>query len=248
VNLEERLLDRWSGAKFHAINPGVKANKTAALGVAADRVRVAERGRDPERYAPRSDAELGALRTELGLEPDDRLVLCVARHEPPKGLDRLVGMVDELVERDARVVVAIAGREGVSTPGLRNQAQGLRHPDRLRFLGHRDDVPSLLQLASVSVCPSYREGGAMAVVEAWASGTPVAVVPIEGLKGVFVDDQNAVVRPAETLAAAIGDLLEDPDRAARLAASARADFDARFTVERSAEQLLQVYDWAASGR
>jgi len=44
----------------------------------------------------------------------------------------------------------------------------------------------------------------------------------------------------------VGRVLTDGEVRARLVANGRADFAARFTVERSAEQLLDVYRWAAS--
>ena len=41
-------------------------------------------------------------------------------------------------------------------------------------------------------------------------------------------------------------VLTDDELTARLVANGRADFAARFTVERSAQQLLDVYRWAAA--
>ena len=154
-------------------------------------------------------------------------------------------MVDELVDAVPGAVVAVAGRDGSAGNRLRAQADGLRHADRVRFLGHRDDVAELLQAADCWVCTSHREGAAGAMLESWASGCPVVTVPVDGIVGVADDGRNALVAEPPELAGAVERVLTDDELAARLVEQGRADFAARFTVERSAEQLLDVYRWAA---
>jgi len=245
VEATQTVLGRYAGARYQAVTQGVAASRGATLRVPASRIRVAERGRDASRFTPRPADELTALRTELGLAPGDRLVLSVARLEPAKGLERLLGMVDELVDAVPGAVVAVAGRDGSAGDRLRAQAETLRHADRVRFLGHRDDVPALLQVADCWVCTSHREGAAGAMLEAWASGCPVVTVPVDGIVGVAEDGANALVAAPGSLATAVGRVLADEDLSSRLVAQGRADFAARFTVDRSAEQLLDVYRWAA---
>jgi glycosyltransferase involved in cell wall biosynthesis len=79
-----------------------------------------------------------------------------------------------------------------------------------------------------------------------ASGTPVVSLPLDGLDGVLIDDENAVVVPRPRLAPELVALLGDPDRRARLAAGGRATFEARFTIERSAQTMAEIYRWAVS--
>jgi glycosyltransferase involved in cell wall biosynthesis len=245
VDTVEMAVGRLSRARFHAVTPGVAAVNSAGLHVPEDRVRVAERGRDPGRFAPLSQEERSGVRASLGLAPEDRVVLAVARQEPQKGHERLLDAVDRVVERVPGAVVLLVGREGSASPDLERRRGQLRHADRVRFLGHRDDVSALLQVADCIVCTSHREGAAGALIEAMAGGCPIVSVPIDGLAGILEDDVNAVVVEPADLADAIAGLLESPDRAARLAGAGRRTFDHRFTIERSAESLLSVYKWAA---
>lgn len=245
VEAVQAVLGRFAAARYHAVTDGVARSRGRALRVPATRIQVAERGRDAAAFAPRPADELAAVRAGLGLGASDRLVLSVARLEPAKGLERLLAAVDDLVDAVPDVVVAIAGREGTAGDRLRVQAAGLRHPQRVTFLGHRDDIPALLQVADCWVSTSHREGAAGAMLEAWASGCPVVTVPIDGLDGIAVPDRNALVVDPPGLAAAMARVLTDPRLAGRLAAAGRADFAARFTVERAAEQQLRVYEWAA---
>jgi glycosyltransferase involved in cell wall biosynthesis len=71
-------------------------------------------------------------------------------------------------------------------------------------------------------------------------------VPVDGIVGVAEDGRNALVAEPGALAGAVARVLTHDDLSARLAENGRADFAARFTVERSAEQLLDVYRWAGA--
>ena len=157
----------------------------------------------------------------------------------------MLAAFEDLAARDEEAVLLVAGREGSAAPELAIQYQMMRFRDRVRFLGHRDDIPVLLQVADVVVCSSYREGAAGALIEAMASGTPIVTTRLSGLEDVLIDGINAVVVAPGELATGILSVLGDPLMAERLAQRARADFAARFTVEQSAQALLAVYRWAA---
>lgn len=239
----ESVLARWSGCHFQAVTPGVAAENARALRVDADRVTVAERGRPaPPAPDPRRRA---ATREALGVGGDDPLVLAIARHEPQKGPHRLVAALDHLVELLPDVRVVVAGREGSSTATLREQLATRRHADRLQLLGHRDDVPRLLEAADVVVSCSLNEGAAGAVIEAMAAGVPVVASPVVGLTGVLEDGRNARVVDAGdpvALATAVAEVLSDPEVADRLREGGRRTWESRFTTGRSAEALIALYE------
>ena len=72
--------------------------------------------------------------------------------------------------------------DGELMPQLRRMAQELRLENRVRFLGHREEVSDLLQNADVVVSTSKREGFSYAVLEALQANcvvvsTPTGVAP-----------------------------------------------------------------------
>lgn len=152
---------------------------------------------------------------------------------------------DLVAETHLDAVLLIAGREGSATAELQRRHRLMVHGDRVRILGHRDDIALLLQVATVAVCSSVREGAAGALIEAMASGTPIVSTRLDGLDGVLTEGINAVVVEPDRLAEGINRVFDDPAAAAHRTEQARRDFEARFTVERSARALRDVYEWAA---
>src|SRR5204863_6176125 len=112
-------------------------------------------------------------------------------------------------------------------------ARGLgRH---IEFLGHRDDVPSLLASADAFVLPSRSEAFPNSVIEAMAAGLPVIANGVGGLLDLVDDGRTGLLVPPadpEALAPALRFLLENPSRAAAMGAAARVDVQRRFSFER----------------
>jgi glycosyltransferase involved in cell wall biosynthesis len=159
-------------------------------------------------------------RSELAGNTTEPIVLTIARLDAQKGIAHLL---------DAAAAVphasfAIAG-DGPDRAALEARAATLGIGDRVRFLGHRRDVPALLASADLFVLPSLYEGLPLAVLEAMTAGVPVVATAIGGTDEVVRDGETGtLVPPADpaALAAAINRTLADRDRAARLAAAARS--------------------------
>lgn len=242
----EILLGRLSHTKYHAVTTGVARVNAHSLRVATDRIFVGERGRRVD-FATSTGSPVD-VRSALGIGPSTPLVLSVGRQEPPKGFDSLLDAFDELADSNPEVQLVIAGRSGSSSTALRAQHGAMRYRDRVQFLGHRSDIPDLLQAADLIVCSSWREGAAGALLEAMACSTPILTVPLAGLEDVVTDGQNAVVVDRADLADGMARLLADPELAKRLASSALDTFVSRFTIERSAERMAEIYAEASAGK
>ena len=106
---------------------------------------------------------------------DRPIVLTVARLDPQKGHRYLLAAATEVPE----AVFALVG-EGGERAALENQARTLGVAERVRFLGHRDDVPELLAACDLFVLPSLYEGLPLSVLEAMAAAKPVVATAIDG--------------------------------------------------------------------
>jgi glycosyltransferase involved in cell wall biosynthesis len=109
--------------------------------------------------------------------------------------------------------------------------------ERVRVVEHRDDVWSLMKVASVLLSASYSEGNPNVVLEAMACRCPVVVSDI-GAHRELLDDSTALfAAPTDiaALASAIISSLADPSSAAARAARARPVIERRAlpTIEKA---------------
>jgi glycosyltransferase involved in cell wall biosynthesis len=153
-------------------------------------------------------------------------ILFVGRLSEEKG-------VLELAEaaRGLPLVVAGAGH-------LASQVPGVVGPIPPHELGRYYDR------AAVVAVPSRREGYGLVAREAMAHGRPVVASAVGGLLEAIEDGVNGVLVPPRDAAAlrrALEELLDDPDRRARLGAAAREFAVQHFAREREVEALLSVY-------
>ncbi len=102
----------------------------------------------------------------------DCLVVChVGKLQYQKNQAFLLEAFARLHQREPRARLMLVG-DGPELLSLEARAVELGVEDEVLFLGHRDDVPRLLQAADLFAMPSRFEGLGMAAVEAQAAGLP----------------------------------------------------------------------------
>ncbi len=172
---------------------------------------------------------------------------------PGKGLDTLVEILARLRQeeglRDTRLA-ATGGQTTGSHPFLedlqaRIQALGLAAAVDLQpYLGRRARQRFLRAASVLSVPLARGEAYGMYILEALASGVPVVEPRLGGVAelveetggGVLVDPNDP-----DALAAALADLLRNPERARELGERGREAVLERFAAERSAEALVATF-------
>jgi glycosyltransferase involved in cell wall biosynthesis len=185
--------------------------------------------------------------TLAGGHEQRRRVVFAGRLVRPKGAQVLVRAAREL---DAEVVICGDGRELDSMRAL------ARRPDvqgRVSFRGWLAPAELARELAEASVVaiPSlWPEPFGLVGIEAFAAGRPVVASATGGIEEWLEEGVNGLcVAPgdASALAAALDELLADPDRQRRMGAAGRSSVAARFTAEHHVEALLAAYDAARAG-
>jgi glycosyltransferase involved in cell wall biosynthesis len=154
-------------------------------------------------------------------------LLAMGRLHPNKGFDIAIRALALI----PRAHLAIAG-EGPERAALEALAREAGVAERVAFLGWRSDIGALLAACDVFVCSSRHEPLGNIVLEAWSASRPVVAAAAQGPSELIADGETGLLVPVdapEALAAAIRGLLDDPQRAARLAAAGRAAFARDFT-------------------
>jgi glycosyltransferase involved in cell wall biosynthesis len=241
------MLDSWTarllGTHFHAITHAVKDASIRALGIDPRKVTVIERGRNPERLGQRSPERRARIRRSLGLGEEDEVLVNVGRQEFQKGQAGLLTAFARIAAVRPRARLLIVGRAGNASAKLAQLQGSLGLGQRLQFLGYRADVPDILAGADMFVFPSMYEGQGGALIEAMALGLPVVATDIPSTREVVDRDGNACLVPQEpeSLAEAILRLLDDRDRMETYGRRSVEIFHARFTLDKSAARMIELY-------
>jgi glycosyltransferase involved in cell wall biosynthesis len=228
------------------------AERAIALGAHADRLEVVPYGVDTARFKP-APGNRDALRASLGVTDNAPLLFTARRLVRKKGFEYLIDALPLIdAHPDARLAIAGAGDLELE---LRARARTAGIADRVHFLGDlpQDAVGAWFAAAEVAIVPSVRDdsgnvdGLPNTVLEALASGTPLVGTPAGGIASVIEDGQTGVIVPerdARALATAIGGLLDDPDRRARLGRAGREAVEVRFGWDGAAARFESAYDRA----
>jgi glycosyltransferase involved in cell wall biosynthesis len=242
-----REIDGWTArrltARFHAVSKSVKHAAVRALRIRPEKVDVIERGRDPRRLGRPGPERRRQVRRDQGIPEEAEVVVAVGRLEHQKGHRHLIDAVARLSDRP-RLVVLIVGRDGHMSTDLKHQVRSLGLTGRVRFLGHREDVPDLLAAADLLALPSLNEGAAGAAIEAMALGLPVVASDLPPLREVTECGASGLLVPVASphaLAEAIVRLLEDHALSGALGTRGREIFERRFTLGRSVERMVGMY-------
>jgi glycosyltransferase involved in cell wall biosynthesis len=192
----------------------------------------------------RAHAHHASLREELGLRPDDRLVIAVGNLYPVKGHQYLIDAVALLSDRHPTLHVAIAGRGDLET-AIISRAGDLGVSRKIHLLGLRSDIPAVLAAADVFALPSLSEGLPLALLEAMFAGRPIVASDV-GEIATALDGGRAgkLVAPGKPvdLAAALDDLLSDPNRARELGERARSRAVAEYDVSQMVCRYRSIYE------
>jgi glycosyltransferase involved in cell wall biosynthesis len=110
-------------------------------------------------------------REELGVG-NRKVYIQVGNLVPVKNHEFTINMFKELLEHEADSVLLFAGK-GELESILKKTVKELGIENSVIFLGYRNDVNELLQVADIMLMPSKWEGFPMAVIEAQVSGMTV---------------------------------------------------------------------------
>jgi phosphatidylinositol alpha-1,6-mannosyltransferase len=207
-------------------------------------------GVDTDRFAPDevARAELRS-RYRLGTRP---VVVCVSRLVPRKGQDMLIRAMPAIRQRVAGAALVIVGG-GPYQSSLRRLAHSFGVAEHVVFTDGvpGPELPAHHALADVFAMPCRTRGAGLDVeglgivyLEASATGVPVVAGRSGGAPETVRDGETGVVVDGwdvGAIAASVGDLLADPDRAARMGAAGRRwvvdNWQWRTQAERLAELL-----------
>jgi glycosyltransferase involved in cell wall biosynthesis len=210
-------------------------------GFSGRRIGVIENGIEIARY--RSAGDRDALRRRLGLAPDRRYLINVARFHPIKDQATLLRGFAGVAAARPDVDLLLAG-DGPLRGDLEGLVSRLELGSRVRFLGVRSDVPDLLQAADLFLLTSICEAAPLTLMEAMAAALPVVVTAVGGNPEIVRDGVEGLLVPrgdAAALSYAVLRILDDHTAAARMGQAGRALVEDRYQIARTVADYYRLY-------
>jgi glycosyltransferase involved in cell wall biosynthesis len=236
-----RMAVRWLDG-FIAVSDDVKTAILSGIGsIPEDKIAVIFNSVDVRRY--QQPVDRAAVRRQLGLAEDARVIAVVATFKRQKGHRFLIEAAPAVVARFPDLRILLIG-DGELREELQEQTRALGMQDHIHFLGSRKDVPELLAASDYFVLPSLWEGLSMALVEAMATGLPVIATGVSGTNQVMVSGETGLLIPpgdARRLGEAMLELLSTPARARAMGEAARRRVEQRFSAQKQVEDHIALY-------
>jgi glycosyltransferase involved in cell wall biosynthesis len=199
-------------------------------------------GVDAVRFRPDNGAKQ-KIRTELGIEPDAKVILFVGRLNRDKGMLDLAAAFEALAKQYPDVVLLLVGaEEDVPFSQIQNICHKKR--DRLHHVGFTVTPEYYMASADVFCLPSYREGFGMTIIEAAACGVPAVASDIYGITDAVANGETGLLFTAGDVGAltdALIKLLNDNELRQKMGNAARERALEFFSSSRIAGEMLELY-------
>lgn len=238
---------RISGLLSHRVLAVAAAVKEELIcqGIAPSRVSVLY---PPVDTRSLSAATLDGIRAEMGLPKDALVVTSVGHAVPVKGWDVLIRAFADALQNMPQARLLLVGstdapNEVATARELRAMADDLGVADKVRFVGHRTDVPRLLRASDVFVLPSRSEGFPAALAEALFSGLPCIAARVGGIPELITHGVNGLLFAREDhgeLASHLVCLASSADMQKRFAAIGKREAQ-RLDTDSHVDALYKTY-------
>jgi len=241
---EEKMLER--AKKIIAVSHFTKRELTEYYQIPESKIRVIHNGVDIKKFQPAQDKR--KIKSELGFNPDDLLILSVGRLYARKGLFTLIDSMPPIMNRFKNAKFVVSGKgQSDEMHKLIAHAEKIDVKNNLIFTGYYPDkkLPKLYQAADVFAFSTFYEHHPFAVLEALASGLPVVTTWVGGIPETIESGKNGfLVEPfnVKQFSDRILFLLEHTAEAAEMGQRARKTIVDQYDWRIVVKDAMEVYD------
>ncbi len=218
------------------------------LGLDADQIACIPNALDDRLFPRPTEGDSVALRQELNISPDQRVILGVFRFAEEKNPLCFLRTVERVAKeiQPLRVLIVGVGRLAAMI-SQEIEARGLS--GIVTVLGHRTDVNVLMSIADLLLLTSNHEGLPNVVLEAQLSGLPVVATDVGGTREALRTGESGILCRADddrALAAASIAILTDRASAHRMAEAGAAFIRGKFGLAAMADRYLALAQGAGT--
>jgi glycosyltransferase involved in cell wall biosynthesis len=233
-----------------------KRDRVIAVGAAVRHALIANEGIAPQRVGiiyngvpldcfqvSLTEKARAAVRSDIGVSPDDLVVVQVARLDYLKDHGTAIRAIERVGRTCPRARLVLVG-DGPERGRVEDLVRSRELGGQVRFLGQRSDVPRLLAASDIVLLTSISEGIPLTLIEAMAASRPVVSTRVGGVREVVADGETGLLAPAgddAALAEQILRLANDPDRRERMGQLGRQRADSLFREKTMHERYDRIY-------
>jgi len=239
-------LEWWStyeASKIIVTSGSMKGEVCGHFHVSDSKVEIIPNGIDASKYE--GSVDKGAVRARYGIQLHEKMILCVGRLVPQKGIEFLIHAVPIVARRRPEAKFIIVG-DGWYRDHLEWIANTTGHRWRITFTGFIPDwdLVALTKSADALVVPSVYEPFGIVALEGMIAGVPVVASQVGGLTEFIEHDHTGVLtysRNPESIAWGIDHVLSNPGHAEWLVKNAREVVQKTYSWEAIAKKTGKVY-------
>jgi len=227
--------------KIVAVSKDIQNLLKKDLKLLPQKIKLIYNGIDTSRFEKKF--ELGKLRKELNLSKGDLILGNVGNLREVKDHHTLILSFSKVSPFFPQAKLLIIGEGELKTNLIKLRSE-LGLDDRVLFLGHRDDIPSLLNLMDIFVLSSRLEGCSISILEAMASGKPVIATSVGGNPELVLEGKTGLLFPSaepEKLAETVIQLLKDEKLRKRMGEEGRKRVKEKFSKESMVKNYGELY-------
>ena len=243
ASINQSIVNKWFYGMFdHVIttSEAIREHIVHDLAIPLEKVSSVPTGTDCIFYS-KNQFDKFKIRSELGFEPNDYLVVMIATLRSWKGHRYVIEAISNLPENFKLLIVG----DGPQEAALKKQMLSLGLEDRIKFFGHQEDVRPFLSMADVFCQPSTaNEGVSQSLLQAASMETPTITTSVGGSLEVIQNDVNGFVVPIENsnaIKVAIERMASDKEMANLFGIKSRMVVEGKFSNANMMSKLKEIY-------
>jgi glycosyltransferase involved in cell wall biosynthesis len=232
----------------HVVAVSNSVSATLATQVTGDKLQVIHNGIELSLFDTALANQSNRLKEELNIPLNSLLITAVGRIVPDKGFDYFVDVARLVLQKSQNNVhfIIAGGEENVNfTNLLKQKVIDYAIGDNFHFLGFRVDVADILAASDIFVLSSRKEGHPYVMLEAMASECAVVAFNCAGVEETIDEGISGFIVPIgdiNAMAERLIMLIDSVTLRDSLAKSAKKRIKAFFTADKTATELMTVYE------
>lgn len=200
-------------------------------------------GIDLSKYKRLTNEEIKREKISFNFKNNDFIIIMIAELNKNKNHMQLIKSL-EILNKKYNNIKALCIGEGKKFNELDKEVKNRNLEDNIKFLGFREDINELINIADIGVLFSYREGLPKSILEVMANGKKVIATNIRGNRDLICNAKLGTlvkVNDYEETAKVIENYYIDKFRIINDYEDILREIK-KYEVEKICEELIKIYD------